>query len=216
MYKNKHRRGIHLLLLVSLVISFSCGGSGSVNDPPINIEPFILQARNEQCSDIRNKLYLIDNSSVFWDRAGNCPDNSFSQTLYGHTVDQVLCSHFDSIAGPRTIYYDETHKDLCDTLFANPGKPDLGLGTGHTVLPVNVETACTTNAGCLSTEYCSKALGDCEGQGVCIEMPRVCPLAPVSIGDLVCGCDGRTYGSNINACDAAMLGVNIAHQGACP
>lgn len=76
--------------------------------------------------------------------------------------------------------------------------------------------ACSTNTDCLSTEYCAKAMGDCNGRGTCVVKPIACPLAPVSIADLVCGCDGQTYGYYIGACDAAKLGVNIAHKGACP
>lgn len=216
MYKNKRSRVIHFVLLLLLIIPFSCGTSGSGNESSIDLEPFIRQARNAQCSSIRNNLYVIDNILVFWDRAGDCPDNSYAQTLYGQNIDQVLCKHFDSIAGPKTTYYDDKYKELFDTVLANLDKPDLGLGSEHRVAPVSVEAACNTNANCLSTEYCAKAMGDCYGPGACVVRPTTCPLAPVSIDDLVCGCDGQTYGYYIGACDAAALGVNIAHKGVCP
>lgn len=220
MYKNKRRRLLHSVLLVLFSISFSCGTSSEIsglgNDSAIDPEPFIRQARNDQCSNTRNNLYIIDNKSVLWDRAGNCADNSYSQTLYGQNIGLVLCVHFDSIAGPRTVYHDEKYKELFDTVVANLDKSDLGLGTGHSVVPVSTGNACTTSAGCSSTEYCAKATGDCEGRGSCVVKPNTCPLAPVSIDDLVCGCDGHPYGNYVGACDAAELGVNIAHKGACP
>ena len=101
-------------------------------------------------------------------------------------------------------------------MLANLDKPDLGLGSEHKVVRTSVNNSCKTNADCLSTEYCATAMGDCGGQGVCVVRPTVCPLAPVSADDIVCGCDGHTYGYYIGACDAAVLGVNIARKGACP
>jgi len=206
---------LHFVLILSLIISFSCGSAGPGNESSIDLQPFIIQARNAECSDLRNILYVIDNRLVLWDRAGNCSDSNYSQTLYGQNIDQVLCRHFDSIAGPQTVYYDEKHKGLFDTALANLDKPDLGLGPEHKVVPMSALPTCNTNADCLSTEYCAKAIGACEGTGVCVVRPIVCPLAPVSIDDLACGCDGQTYGNYIGACDAAEAGVNIAHKGAC-
>ncbi len=220
MYRFRSRSVLYFVLLLPFTFYVSCGGSsgsgGSGNGFPIDLGPFISQARNADCSGIRNNLYVIDNNLVLWDRAGNCPDNSYSQTLYGRNIDQVLCKHFDSIAGPQTLYNDVRYKDLFDTVIANLDKPDLGLGAGHTVKPVTFVAGCNTNADCLSAEYCAKALGDCAGQGTCKVKPITCPLAPVSVNDLVCGCDGQTYGHYIDACDAAKAGVNIAHKGACP
>jgi hypothetical protein len=207
---------LQFVLLLLLSISFSCGASGSRNESPIDLEQFIKQARDAGCGNMKNVLYVIDNEFVLWDREGNCPDNAYSQTLYGRSVDQVLCTHFDTIAGPKTVYYYEKYREFFDTLLQNLDKPDLGLGPGHVVAPTSVLPACNANADCLSGEYCAKAIGECEGEGVCMAMPTTCPLAPVSADDIVCGCDGKTYGYYINACDAAAAGVNIAHKGACP
>ena len=67
---------------------------------------------------------------------------------------------------------------------------------------------CSNYNNCDSDAYCEKATGDCDGEGICTHRPSICPdlWAPV------CGCDGVTYG---NACEAAMAGVNVAHEGVC-
>jgi hypothetical protein len=93
-------------------------------------------ARAGGCADIRNRLFFIDDQLVFWDRAGNCADAAYGETLYGSTPDQVLCIAHDSIAGPVKNCRDERYQDMFDTITANLGKSDLGLGSGHTVQAV--------------------------------------------------------------------------------
>ena len=68
--------------------------------------------------------------------AGNCADASYSEMLYGSTPDQVLCSLYDSIAGPMKNCQHEQYRAMFDTITANLDKPDLGLGPDHTVQPV--------------------------------------------------------------------------------
>ena len=36
------------------------------------------------------------------------------------------------------------------------------------------DDGCRINDGCADDEYCIKRVGDCEGRGVCTEMPNVC------------------------------------------
>lgn len=132
--------------LASALFLAACGGGGGeapVNAPGIQIGeqvpaplatgPFIAMARAEPCSDIRNRLFILDNQMVIWDRAGNCPDNSSALVLYGATVEAVLCSSADTIAGPVTSCKDEAHRPLFDTLRKNLDRPDLGLGGAHTL-----------------------------------------------------------------------------------
>jgi hypothetical protein len=70
------------------------------------------------------------------------------------------------------------------------------------------EGGCTTNDCCDPGSYCEKEVDDCDGIGVCVVMPDVCPR----LFDPWCGCDGTTYG---NRCNAAAAGVNVVHRGDC-
>lgn len=68
---------------------------------------------------------------------------------------------------------------------------------------------CADNLDCPDASYyCKKHPGFCDGGGMCTGKPEVCPeyYAPV------CGCNGTTYS---NPCDAASVGVNVLHMGAC-
>jgi hypothetical protein len=102
-------------------------GSGPV------LEPFVTAARAAPCADLRNRLFVIDKTYVFADVAGNCSDASYSQTLYGATPDKVLCSAYDSIAGPRSSCTDAKLTAMFDTMRKNLDQKDLGLGKEHTV-----------------------------------------------------------------------------------
>jgi hypothetical protein len=76
------------------------------------------------------------------------------------------------------------------------------------LLITNATNGCFENTECPLNSYCAKNLGDCYGQGGCLEKPVFCPY----VWDPVCGCDGVTYAST---CVAAAAGVNIAHTGKC-
>ncbi len=101
------------------------------------VSEYIKMAQDASCASTRNNLFLVDSKYVLWDRAGNCADNTHGQVLMGATPQAVLCSAGDSIAGPRSSCTGETERALFDTMLKNLDKPDLGLGAGHKVEPVN-------------------------------------------------------------------------------
>jgi hypothetical protein len=72
--------------------------------------------------------------------------------------------------------------------------------------------ACGGAAGdtCTESQFCQRDAGVCAEvtEGVCTEKPEECP----TVQNLVCGCDGNTYG---NECLAAASGVTVASVGEC-
>jgi len=125
------------LIGMALLLLASCAGDSGEPTSAVDLAPFKELAKAGACADIRNRLFLIDDQLVFWDRAGNCADAAYGEALYGSTPDQVLCVAHDSIAGPVKECPDEQYRDLFETITANLDKPDLGLGSGHTVQPVS-------------------------------------------------------------------------------
>ena len=103
--------------------------------PPIPAE-FIAAAQQASCAEVRNRLYVIDQKYVFAERAGNCADASYSNVLYGASVQAQLCVQADSIAGPVSTCTDPAAKALFDVIVTHRGAADLGLGAGHTVTPI--------------------------------------------------------------------------------
>jgi len=65
---------------------------------------------------------------------------------------------------------------------------------------------------CQANQYCSYKVEDicgaADATGVCLDKPEVC----TAIWDPVCGCDGKTYGSE---CQAASAGIGISKKGEC-
>lgn len=145
-------RLIRTMPLAGLVLLSSCGGGGDVAGLPdqqaspgvtvgppapaastIPAELFFTRAREEECADVRNRLFVIDGKQVFWDRAGSCGDNSYAQRLYGATPEALLCSALDSIAGPQVHCDAPGARAMFDTILKNLHSADLGLGSAHQV-----------------------------------------------------------------------------------
>lgn len=126
-----------LIVLVGLTLGiFGCSGPSKEASPTVDLSPFRDLARNSDCTDIKNRLFLIDGRLVLWDRQGNCPDASYVVRLSDEKVDHVLCELRDSIAGPVKECQESDYAEMFDTITANLDKPDLGLGPAHTVTPV--------------------------------------------------------------------------------
>lgn len=104
----------------------------------LNTTDFIAIASGASCANLRNRLFVIDQKHVFWDKASSYADASFSQVLYGNTPQIILCSSADSVVGPRTFYNDEDYRSLFQTIAKNLNKPDLGLGSMHHVQQLTV------------------------------------------------------------------------------
>lgn len=66
--------------------------------------------------------------------------------------------------------------------------------------------------GCDAGEVCFHAAGDFCGAADQLGFCQAPPTACTDHVELVCGCDGRTYG---NPCEAAAAGVSILHAGEC-
>lgn len=118
-------------------IADQLAGQGVAVGEPNGVTPiaadFIAKAQEASCTDQRNRLFMIDKSMVFWDRAGTCPDNAYSRNLYGATPQALLCSIADSVAGPQTICADDKLRALLNLIVANLDRTDLGLGASHQV-----------------------------------------------------------------------------------
>ena len=118
-----------------LLAGWTCHSTES-RSTAVDLAPFKTMAKAGACADIRNRLFLIDDQWVFWDREGTCADAGYGETLYGSTPGEVLCDFHDSIAGPMKNCEGEGYLVMFDTMTANLDKPDLGLGSGHTVQSV--------------------------------------------------------------------------------
>lgn len=176
-----------LLAVPALAVLLSgCGGGASaglgagqqlgqgvaVGEPnggqPVASE-FIKMAQAAGCAEQRNRLFMIDNKMVYWERAGNCPDNSYQRTLYGPTTEAVLCTQYDSIAGPFTSCANSTNRELFDIILKNRDAADLGLAaSGHKVEQIKFEPVGGTKAA-FETLYHNQMSGVHESRNVVVK-----------------------------------------------
>jgi hypothetical protein len=106
--------------------------------PEIDLEPFRALARASDCADKANRLFVIDDRLVFWDRTSGCADAAYARVLYARTVSHVICDLHDSIAGPQRVCKEPgDDAALFEIIIENLDAPDLGLGSGHTVKRVD-------------------------------------------------------------------------------
>lgn len=107
--------------------------SPTPRETSIDVRPFVEMAQNASCSDVKNRLYIIDNRLVFWTSVGSCDDAGYAHILYGATPQEKLCFLVDSFVGPQTSCQPELDV-LFQTILDNLDQPDLGLGDAHQVI----------------------------------------------------------------------------------
>jgi hypothetical protein len=103
---------------------------------PIDTVPFVAQAKEAPCAGSGNRVFVIDQRYVYWDRGASCQDQV--QRLYGSTVNELLCYQF-SAAHLAPVCSTPAVRELFDTILANRADPRLGLGAGHIVVQLPVD-----------------------------------------------------------------------------
>lgn len=128
-----------LTMLAVLLLPAGCESDHDPTDPgpAVDLEPFRDLARGAPCADLRNRLFLVDNRLVSWDRdSASCADPSTNQVLYRGRPDGVLCEYHDNFADQRISCPDERFRATFETMLANLDQPNLGLGPFRSVEPI--------------------------------------------------------------------------------
>lgn len=95
------------------------------------------EAKSAECADISNRLFVIDEKLVFWDRRGECPDNRYSYELRDLSTDAMVCNVRDTFGGPLGECSSPELQSLLNVMSANLGRTDLGLGSTHKIQAVS-------------------------------------------------------------------------------
>jgi len=127
-------------------------------------------------------------------------------------VSKVFISLEGEILGGRVeppfdflLTVDQFPVEVCavaDDLAGNSGRDCKVV---HTAEPPD----CFEDAVCADGEYCAKPDGECDGLGICHQIPAGDCFA---LWEPVCGCDGQTHS---NDCYAASHGVSVVYDGEC-
>lgn len=134
----------HISSLALCTSLCACGGStlstsNNLHTPaPLVTSAFVEMAQSSSCNNLKNRMFVIDQKFVFWDKAGTCSDAAYAQTLFGTTAETSICSNADSIAGPRFKCTDNDSEGLFKTILQNLEKADLGLGKSHQVQALTI------------------------------------------------------------------------------
>jgi hypothetical protein len=191
----------HGLEITSGIAHTSGGiGGGGIGDLPVS-GSFILNIDN-----ITNAVSLRDIDITVNPSPLDLNWNDLTGFLSGTFI--YLSAPNPSPSFPDTVFqgtFDGNSLHLEGTYY----EPCFDCYQYDFVIDAITVSTCFVNEDCPNTaDYCQKATGDCEGQGICQPLPGACIL----IVDPVCGCDGITYTS---PCDAAFAGVSIGHEGSC-
>jgi hypothetical protein len=143
------------LLILSIVFLVACGSATTqasnaglpAKSKAVQTAEFVKLASNASCANLRNRLFLIDQKFVLWDKKGVCSDASYSITLFGNTPNTILCTKADSIAGPQTKCEQAQHDDMFDTIINSLDQSDLGLGSKYQVQNIDFNSNTTLKLG---------------------------------------------------------------------
>ena len=153
-------RQFFLALPVTLALMLAgCGGAGGdvamqtqlaadkMAKPPetsgekpakLNTDPFVKLAVESPCAERINHMWVIDQTWVFWYRAGNCADNAYAYRLYKLSPDKEVCAQSDSIMGPQTRCSDPGQLEFFAGLVRNAEQANLGLDISRMVEKVDL------------------------------------------------------------------------------
>jgi len=131
-----------------LFLVAGCGGGNNTSSvstikttpAPVETNPFLTIANDTSCANLQNRLFVIDQQYVLSEKKGSCSDAQYRQTLFGRTPDTIICTNADSIAGPRYSCTDPNASTLFKRAIENLDLPDLGLGAGHQVEQIAVNS----------------------------------------------------------------------------
>ena len=141
------------LPLTSLLLLAACGGStppfsgervaAPILSVPLDTAPHLALARIATSCSQTNKLYLIDNKYVFWNLTGICSegggsDSSNSYKLMGADPQNLLCETKGHPGNMTRRCSDVGASATMEIIVNNLDDPKLGLGSGHTVAPIEV------------------------------------------------------------------------------
>jgi hypothetical protein len=121
---------IAALPLLALLLA-GCTGPGPI--VTLDTTPFVALAKLSPCAGTGNRLFVIDQKYVYWDRDLTCQDQTLR--LYGRTTDERLCLYTNAISSCT----DATVRGLFETILKNRLVEGLGLGPSHIVVQVNVQ-----------------------------------------------------------------------------
>jgi hypothetical protein len=126
-----------IIIILMIIIGIYLIYFNETDENPIDYNIFKNMAKNTPCADIANKLYVIDNQIVFWAVEGNCPDASYSYSLFGNTPEEIICKRYDSIAGPIKECNDESYMNIFQIIIDNLDSDNLGLNGTHKVTEIS-------------------------------------------------------------------------------